>query len=205
MKWYLTFTDEEVFWGVAIQEAYEEKGLTTPSPADFPKTPHVPELQPKEKTAKFIGWDRMLHPSQPVVAAGETPQPTQTSRLRGRSCLYSWMKPVKSPIHLPEVPSPSEPSPSAKVVALVKPSTLPCSFEGVMACLKMPEVSVGALFMVLTPGMSSVSSSRVIKDDITGETYVDTVTTSFGRIVLSDPNPNASSMGPVIEDITDQE
>ena len=48
VKWYLTFTDEEVFWGVAIPEAYEKKGLTTPSPADVPKTPSVLEPQPKE-------------------------------------------------------------------------------------------------------------------------------------------------------------
>ena len=48
VKWYLTFTDEEVFWGVAIPEVYEKKGLTTPSPADIPKTPPVLEPQPKE-------------------------------------------------------------------------------------------------------------------------------------------------------------
>ena len=58
--------------------------------------------------------------------------------------------------------------------------------------------------MGLAPGMSSVSSSHVMKD-ITGVTYVDTITTSFGRIILNDPNPNASSTGPVIQDITDGE
>ena len=69
----------------------------------------------------------------------------------------------------------------------------------------MPEVSAGTVTMGLAPGMSSVSSSRVMKDNITGITYVDTITTSFGRIILSDLNPNASSTGPVIEDITDWE
>ena len=48
VKWYLTFTNEEVFWGVPVPEAYEEKGLTTPSSADIPKTPPVLEPQPKE-------------------------------------------------------------------------------------------------------------------------------------------------------------
>ena len=48
VKWYLTFTNEEVFRGVAIPEAYEKKGLTMPSPTDIPKTPPVPEPQPKE-------------------------------------------------------------------------------------------------------------------------------------------------------------
>ena len=74
-----------------------------------------------------------------------------------------------------------------------------------MACLEMLEVSRGAVSMGLAPGMSSVSSSCVTKDDITGITYVDTITTSFGRIILSNPNTNVSSMGPVIEDVTDQE
>ena len=154
---------------------------------------------------KFIGWDKVLHPSWPVIAARETPQPIWTSRLRGRSHPYSQIKPVKSPIHLPKVPSPSKPSPSAKAVAPVKPSIPPCSFERVTACLKTPDVSVGTVSMGLAPGMSSVSSSHVMKDNVTGIPYVDTITTSFGRIILSDPNPNASSMGPVIEDITDQE
>ena len=81
VKWYLTFTNEKVFWGVAIPEAYEEKGLTTPSPANIPKTPLILEPQPKERTAKFIGWDKVLHLSRPVIATRETPQPTQTSRL----------------------------------------------------------------------------------------------------------------------------
>ena len=48
VKWYLTFSDEEVFWGVAVPEAYEKKALTTPSPANFPTTPPVLEPQPKE-------------------------------------------------------------------------------------------------------------------------------------------------------------
>ena len=69
----------------------------------------------------------------------------------------------------------------------------------------MLEVSVGAVSMGLVPGMSSISSSHVMKDDTTGITYVDMITTSFRRIILSDPNPNASSMGPVIEDVTDKE
>ena len=205
VKWYLTFTNEEVFQGVSVPEAYEEKGLMTPSPTNVPKTPPILEPQPKEQTAKFIGWDKVLHPFWPVIATGETPQPTWTSTPRRISHPYSQVKPVKSPIHLPKVPSPSEPSPSTKAVAPVKPSTPPCGFEGVLACLKMPEVSVGTVSMGLASGMSSVSSSCVMRDDITGITHVDMITTSFGRIILSDLNPNASSTGPVIEDITNWE
>ena len=176
--------------------------------------PPVPELQPKERAPKFVGWNKVLHPSWPVIAARETPQPTQTSRLRRRSHPFSWVKPVKSPIHLPNAPSLPEPSPPARALVLVRPSTPPCGFVGVMACLKTlelmkvdQEVPIGTLSMglVMTPGISSMSSSCIVKDDATGLTYVDTVTTSIGRIILSGPDPNASSMGPTIEDITDQE
>ena len=73
VTWYLTFTDEEVFRGVAVPEAEEEKSLTTSSPTDIPKMPPVPELQPKERTLKFMGEDKVLHPSWPVIATEETP------------------------------------------------------------------------------------------------------------------------------------
>ena len=57
------------------------------------------------------------------------------------------------------------------------------------------------------PGISSISSSCMVKDEATGLTYVDTITTSIGRTVISGDatllNPNAP--GPAIEDITDRD
>ena len=82
-----------------------------------------------------------------------------------------------------------------------------------MACLKMlelleidQEAPMGALSigLVMMLGMSSVSSSHVVTNDAMGLKYVDTATTSIGRIILCKPNPNAS-MGPMIEDVTGQE
>ena len=79
-----------------------------------------------------------------------------------------------------------------------------------MACLKTPEVmEVGqempmgtmSIGLVTTPGISSVSSSRVVKDNTMGLVYMDTMTTSIGRVVLGRSDANE---GPVIEDITDQ-
>ena len=79
-----------------------------------------------------------------------------------------------------------------------------------MGCLKTPELvevewetpmgsmSIG---LVVTPSISSVSSSSVIKDDIVGLVYMDTVTTSIGRVILGSSDP---SEGPIIEDVTDQ-
>ena len=55
--------------------------------------------------------------------------------------------------------------------------------------------------MVLNPCLSSVSSSRVMKDDEMGLVYLDTVMTSIGRMVLGSTE---YMDGPTIEDVTDQ-
>ena len=105
---------------------------------------------------------------------------------------------------------------TSKSIGAGKAPTPPCGFVGVMACLHMlelmeldQEVPGGTLSvgLVLAPGISSISSSCMVKDEATGLTYVDTITTSIGRIVISGDatslNPNAP--GPTIEDITDRE
>ena len=83
----------------------------------------------------------------------------------------------------------------------------------VMACLKMlelieidQEVPVGTLLigLVMMPEMSSMSFSHIVTDDAMGLTYLDTVTTSVGRIILCKPDPD-DSMGPIIDDVTGQE
>ena len=56
--------------------------------------------------------------------------------------------------------------------------------------------------MVVTPKISTISMSHIIRDEVTGLTYVDMVTTSIGRVALSGPDPEASSQGPMIEDVT---
>ena len=58
-----------------------------------------------------------------------------------------------------------------------------------------------SIWMVSNPGLLSISSSQVVKDDTMGLVYLDTMTTSIGRMVLGSSEP---SEGPVIEDITDQ-
>ena len=125
VKWYLTFTNEEIFLGIAVPKVEVGRSSMTPSPTNIPKMPLVPEPQLKERAPKFVGWERVLCLSQLVVTAGEIPQPTWTSRLRGRSCQLSWMISVESLIHLPEVPSPPEPALPAKASALVRPPTPP--------------------------------------------------------------------------------
>ena len=65
------------------------------------------------------------------------------------------------------------------------------------------DMPVGAMSMgmVLNPGMLSICSSRVVKDDEMGLVYLDTVMTSIGRMVIGSMESNE---GPTIEDVTDQ-
>ena len=69
------------------------------------------------------------------------------------------------------------------------------------------EVPIGTMpiGLVATPWISSVSSSHIIKDEVTGITYMDTITTSIGRVALSGPDPETFPTGPTIEDITNHQ
>ena len=62
-------------------------------------------------------------------------------------------------------------------------------------------VGVMSIGMISNPGMSSICSSWVVKDDETGMVYVDTVMMSMGRMVIGSMESNE---GPAIEDMTDQ-
>ena len=53
------------------------------------------------------------------------------------------------------------------------------------------------------PGVVTMSTSHIVKDEVTGVTYMDTVTTSVGRVALSGPEQETPAQGPKIEDITD--
>ena len=213
VKWHLSFTDEEVFQGVALIEKEEEspKILAT---ADVSKVPHVPEPPLEERAPKFLGWEKVLHPSQPVVATREIPQPMKTSRPRVESSQPSSMIPIKPPVSLPRIHTPPKPSLLPKALVLVQPPTLPCGFSGVTACLRMPElvevnleppIGTMPIGLVATLGISSMSASHIVRDEVTGVTYLDTITTSIGRVALSSPDLEAPSSGPTIEDITGHE
>ena len=85
-------------------------------------------------------------------------------------------------------------------------------FSAVTACLHTPElvevdlkasIDTMPISLVATPGISSVSSSHIVKDEIMGITYMDTVTTSVGRVTISGPDLEAFPTGPTIEDVTD--
>ena len=48
-----------------------------------------------------------------------------------------------------------------------------------------------------------MSTSCIVKDKVTGITYMDTVTTSVWRVALSGPEQETPAQGPKIEGITD--
>ena len=55
------------------------------------------------------------------------------------------------------------------------------------------------------PGMASISSSHIMKDELTGTTYMDMVTTSVRRVTISSPGLGTLPTGPTIEDIMDSQ
>ena len=62
VKWYLSFSNEEVFWGVALPKKEEDQGPKTLS-TNIPKAPCVPESTMERRSPKFLGWEKALHPS----------------------------------------------------------------------------------------------------------------------------------------------
>ena len=136
VKWYLSLTDEEVFWGVALPKK-EEDSLQTPCTT---RAHCMPESVLEGRAPKFLGWEKVLHPSQPVVAAGDIPQLTRTLRLKVGSSQLSQMIPIEPPVSPLRTPTPPQPSLSTQALVLVQLPTLPHGFSGVMACLHTPEL-----------------------------------------------------------------
>ena len=105
--WYLSFTNKEIFKGVALPEEEEEESPQTPVPTDLPEAPCVPEPVLEKRAPKLVGWEKVLHPSWPVVAARDIPRPTRTPRLKvevRQTPQMISMKPPVSPPHTPTLP-----------------------------------------------------------------------------------------------------
>ena len=210
VKWYLSFSDEEVFQGVVLPKKEEDQIPKTLS-ANVPKASCVPESAMNRRSPKFLGWEKILHPSQPVVATGEISQQSKALRPRVGPIQLPQTVPVKPPASPSKTPTPPKPSSPIQALAVVQPTTLPCSFTGVTACLQTPEllevaseVPLGTMSIgvVVTPRISTMSRSCIIRDEATGVTYMDTVTPSIGRVALSGPDSETSIPGPTIKDVT---
>ena len=57
--------------------------------------------------------------------------------------------------------------------------------------------------MVAAPGVATMSTSQVVQDEASGVAYLDTVTTSLGRVTLGVPEDKVIASGPRIKDVMD--
>ena len=85
-------------------------------------------------------------------------------------------------------------------------------FIGVTACLwrdqsleGICEVPLDPLMIevISAPAVATMSTSHIMRDEVTGATYMDTGTTSVGWVTLSGPRQETLAQGPTIQDITD--
>ena len=208
---YLSFMDEEVFQEVDLPEEENKPSAHTTAATDTPGATAAVEILPTWRaTPAYAGWDKVLHPSQPVVATGESPQPTTVPRVKKRVLRPTRTIPFSPPPKAPKASFPLRRPLPARALALVRPPTLPRGFAEVATCLRTVElvevdqnmpVSTMAMVMVSNPSMSSVSSSRVVKDNEMGIVFLDTVMTFIERMVIGSME---SREGPTIEDVMDQ-
>ena len=101
---YLSFQDKEVFQGLDLPQ---EEGDGSPTIAvvavtEISDIADIPEASPAPKTiSKYPGWETVLHSSQPVYAAGETPhQPLSLDQEEDREYLPIPPQLPVHPVHL---------------------------------------------------------------------------------------------------------
>ena len=209
---YLSFMDEKVFRRVDLpKEEKNQPSAPTATATDTPGiTATVETLPTWRATLAYTRWDTILHSSRPVIAAGEVPWPTTVLQAKRRVLQPTGTILFSPPPETLKASSPPRSPPLARALALLRPPTPPHGFTGVAACLRTPElvevdqnmpVSMMAMGMISNPGMLSISSSQVVKDNGMGLVYLDTVTMSIGRMVIGSTE---SKEGPTIEDVTDQ-
>ena len=108
MRCYLSFSDEEVFEGMTPLEEMSASPGEKAEPHSMATTPAIaPEVETTPKTAgeltaerrspKFPSWEKVLHPSQPVVAVGQISSPSGSLEQR----FWDW----KTTTAHPETPS----------------------------------------------------------------------------------------------------
>ena len=149
-----------------------------------------------------------------MVAARDIPRPTRILKSRVEMKQIPPMISMRLPVSPLKTPTQPQPSPSTHALALARLPTPPQGFTGVTAYLCAPKlvevdlelpVSILPVELVAAPGIASMSSSHIVKDEFMGVTYMDTVTTSIGRVAISGLGLEAFPTGPTIEDITDSQ
>ena len=95
------------------------------------------------------------------------------------------------------------PLPTQEVEVVWQVTLTPC-FLGVMACLRRDQSLEGvhevspnplAVGVMSASGVVTMSTSCIMKDEVTGVTYMDTVTISVGRVAVSGPDQETPARG----------
>ena len=128
----------------------------------------------------------------------ETHQHNAVLRLQGRACPFPQLGPTQFSICLPRVPTVLT-FPSAR--AATQPPTLPRGLMAIASHLNTseppelePEPSADvAVIGANTPRVSQLNASQVVRDELTGSVYLDTITTSISRVVISGPDVRCPS------------
>ena len=166
-----------------------------------------------DKGRGFPNLRKVLHPSWPVTTTGQTPLVPHKLRQRphswssGERGAWSWRVEECQQVKQAEWDSTSPPGPLEAVQEVVPPP----GFKEVMACLQRdpsPATTFEAplepmqLEAIIKPAVAMMYPSRIVQDEATGITYMDTVTTSVGQVVLGGPQLATQTPRLTIEDVT---
>ena len=213
VRWYLSSTDEEVFKGCLSLRRKRKKVHRTLALPTYPR--HLPCLNQHwkdEPRSLQDGRRCCTHPGQwwlPETSLNLLELQGQR-RKWGRSLrwyLWSCQSPLRRPLlYL---------SPHHRCMLWYlhdcRPTLRLHWSNHLLHVPKLVEVDlelpVGLMPMelVAAPGITSMSSSCIVKDELTGVTYMEMVITSIGRVTISGPGLEAFPTGPTIEDIMDSQ
>ena len=136
----------------------------------------------------------------------ETRQHNTVLRSWSRAHPFPWLGPTQFPICLLRAPTVLT-FPSAR--AATQPPMLPQGLMAIASHLNMsepPELELEpptdvAVIGANTPRVSQVNASWVVRDESTGSVYLDTITASIGRVVISGPDANVPATSSIIEEV----
>ena len=215
VKCYLSFSDEEVF-KPGSGPSWEGGWSESRDPTHWcPQNTLCTTASHGEERSKVLGVGKI--PTSLLTSGGcwgdlPTIQGLKAKR-RTNSAPLGWTSKASSPSIRDFHPIQTLLT-STGISSCPTTNSPPCSFTGVTACPQIPQPSEMAseaphdtlsMGVVVTPRNSTISTSCIIRDEVTGVTYMDMVTISIGRVAISGPDPEASSQGPTIEDVTDHE
>ena len=134
----------------------------------------------------------------------ETRQHDVVLRSQGRAHPFPQLGLTQFSICLPRAPTILT-FPSAR--AATQPPMLPQGLMAIVSHLNTseppelePEPSADvAVIGANTPRVSQVNASRVVRDESTGSVYLNTITASIGRVVISGPNADVPATSSIIE------